>query len=302
MNFQLFKIKKEPDIDIDSLLEGVKYGSAVGDSKEIRSIIKGVRTKNNNNIYNFENFERKFQIRYLLRVFHNFLVTHKRQSTSVEQKNNSNLFLPNLNNNNSNIESQKNNTIFLKKIPLTKTNFQRNLERSNSTVFSQKLINKTNSKFIMGTIIDFNNTFHKKISNDAIFDVKKNEYKEAERSYRIKNKEARICFKNELNDIKNEKFPRCPQNNLFKEFDIKFNPRKMVESLKKESKFYQNDNNKNKFDRNIRLLLKEKHNNELFDEIKNKEKLKPSRRIIRNMVRKNNIFEAIENSHSLLNV
>ena len=302
MNFRLFKIKKEPDVDIDSLLEGVKYGSAVGDVKEIRKIINEIRTKRNNGS-DFENFERKFQLRYLLRLFHNFQATHKKRSSSIDQNNYSSSLLPNINNNNSsNFDSQNSNSFYGKKLSFMKTNLKNNFERSNSTLFSQNVINNTKSKLILGTIIDFNNTFHKRVSNDAIFDVKKNQYMEAIQKHKIKNKEAKIHFKNELINIKSEKIPECVQNNLFKEFDIKLNPKKLVNCLKKEFGFYHQDNFKKKIDRNNRELLKENYKRNSLYEIKKKDYIKQSQRIIRNIVRKDKSLEINENSNIFMSI
>ena len=302
MNFQLFKIKKEPDIDIDSLLQGVKTGSAVGDSSEIKKIIKGIRTKNNR-LCDFENFERKFRFRYLLRAFYNYLVTHGKRSSSVIQKNNSNLLLPNINNSNSVFESQNSNSFHrMKKIPTMKTIFKKNFERSKSNIFSQNVINNNNLKLIIGNIIDFNNSFHKKISNDAIFDVRKNEYIESLKNCKIKNKEARNCFKNELNDIKNEKINECAQNKLFKEFEMEVNPKKKVNCLRKKYDFYQKDNCKKNNERNTYLLLKEKYENNKLNNKKEKSYIKPSQKVIRNIVRKDKIFEFNEKSEAHLNI
>ena len=336
MNFQLHKISKVEEIDINKFLGARVSGGGGGgiSDHEIdtpRNFVQSLRSKHMK--YDDETFERKFQFRYLLRAFQTFMLHHKKNfSNSCDTKNNKNkLILPNISTfNNSKNDSQAHRRSFfgLKNITqplLSKNNstineFYSNLnynnddnnnsknkiERSNSTMFSQNV-----SKLATGNIFEFNKYLNTKVSNEAIIKINKKRYMESLKNYREKNKDAKSKFNLQLNKLKNEKFPKSKQLEYFKEFEIKFNPRKLYNLLKKESKFFEIE----KEDKNLHFLYEKNKiyennflNNKKFYADNTKEKLskimntndfvKPSRRIIENMIRKNRDIELFEKSSS----
>ena len=112
MNFQLHKISKVEEIDINKFLGARVSGGGGGgiSDHEIdtpRNFVQSLRSKHMK--YDDETFERKFQFRYLLRAFQTFMLHHKKNfSNSCDTKNNKNkLILPNISTfNNSKNDSQ----------------------------------------------------------------------------------------------------------------------------------------------------------------------------------------------------
>lgn len=102
--------------------------------------------------------------------------------------------------------------------------------------------------------------------------------------------------------------PKSKNEELFKEYELKFNPIIMKNKLKNDFKFFHNDINKkviNQTDLRLMKLFKKLRKNEekknvisMFDG--KHENLKPSQRSIKNMIRKDKKIELKE--QSLLNI
>ena len=290
MNFQLHRISKVEEIDVNKFLGdcaargGGGGGGGGGGHREIDSpstIINKIRSKHMK--YDDETFERKFQFRFLFRAFQTFLRHHnKNASNSYDINNNKNkLILPNISPfNSSQNDSQSNRRSFfgLKNISqpllsksnstinefptnqnyyynqtIDNTNSKNLIEKSNSTKFSQ-----SNSKVITGNIIEYSKSLNKKVSSDAKIKINKKKYLESVNDYRIKNRKAKNTFNLQLNKLKNVKLPKSKQEEYFKEFEIKFNPGRLFHLLKKEFNFFKIE----KEDKNLRFLYEKNKNYE----------------------------------------
>ena len=339
MNLYLSKLPKKEEISTNYLVNLYTNKQAKGGMS-----YKGHQSKNNmnfnsKNIYMRQELERKFQFNYVVRTF-NFLINNKKRvNNSVENKFGSHrLFLPMIkefeitNNSNNNTKEEKNkfNTYkkgnnglnsmnSLKSIPLCDNsennneeiidNFSKSknfLEKSNSTI-SQSLIN--NKSYSSSKILNDNEKekiIFRNLSHGSIFEAYKKQYLSSIQEYKNKSKIAEENFKEELEKIKKEKIKKSKNEELFKEYELKFNPIKMTKKLKNEFQFFQNERNliKKKYDKDGQKRK------QLFKDIKNNEDkknsmnyyemkhggIKPSQRIIQNMIRKEKKLEMYENS------
>lgn len=185
---------------------------------------------------------------------------------------------------------------------LSKSN---NLERSNSSMSQTIINNKNNSKNEIEK-----KTLFKNLSHTSIFDVYKNNYLSSLKDYKSRNKLAEDNFKEQLEKIKKEKFPKSKNEELFKEYEVRFNPDKFTEDLKNEFHFFQEEDNNKKslrkklIDESNKLHIKklfkdlrineDKKNNSNYELLHNG--LKPSQRIIQNMIRREKKLELYEAS------
>ena len=145
------------------------------------------------------------------------------------------------------------------------------------------------------------------LSNGSLFEVCKKKYLASIRDFKRRNKMAENTFKEQLEKIKKEKVKKSKNEELFKEYEVKFNPDKFTESLKNEFQFFQDDDNKN----NLRKKTFEESTlkiKKLFKDLNNNDKktstyyelmhngLKPSQRIIQNILRREKKLETYEKS------
>ena len=297
---------------------------------------KGVQLiyKNSNNPYLTQKTERKFQFKYVVRTFNNLMNSHKKKYGSVEPKISPNFCFPNIkeyygDNNNLRREENKKNldnkredienkfsSSKLKNIPFynledlinEKNNFK--IKNINSNNFFEK--SKSNTNIINNNYNLINEekktkTLFRNLSNGSLFEVCKKKYLASIRDFKRRNKMAENTFKEQLEKIKKEKVKKSKNEELFKEYEVKFNPDKFTESLKNEFQFFQDDDNKN----NLRKKTFEESTlkiKKLFKDLNNNDKktstyyelmhngLKPSQRIIQNILRREKKLETYEKS------
>ena len=339
MNLYLSRLPKKEDINSN-------YLNNLYSNKKAREGLsyKGHLAQNNmnfnsKNIYSPANLERKFQFNYIIRTF-NFLINNnkKRANNSVENKNDSHkLYLPMIkefeitNNNNKlkeedflhNIDKKENNIVnsmnSLKNMPLYENSENNNEEivdkfsksknffdKSNSTVSQSIINNKSYSSSKMFNDSEKNKTIFRNLSHGSIFEAYKKQYLSSVKEYKTRNIIAEKNFKEKLEKIKREKIKKSKDEELFKEYELKFNPEKFTQKLKNEFKFFQNERNciKRKADED------ETKRKKLFKDLKKNEDkknclsyyelkhggIKPSQRIIQNMLRKEKKEEIYEQS------
>jgi hypothetical protein len=297
---------------------------------------KGVQLiyKNSNNPYITQKTERKFQFKYVVRTFNNLMNNHKKKYGSVEPKISPNFCFPSIkeyygDNNNLRREENKKNldnkredienkfsSSKLKNIPFynledlinEKNNYK--IKNINSNNFFEK--SKSNTNIINNNYNLINEekktkTLFRNLSNGSLFEVCKKKYLASIRDFKKRNKMAENTFKEQLEKIKKEKVKKSKNEELFKEYEVKFNPDKFTESLKNEFQFFQDDDNKN----NLRKKTFEESTlkiKKLFKDLNNNDKktstyyelmhngLKPSQRIIQNILRREKKLETYEKS------
>ena len=322
MNLYLSRLPKKEELNSQYLSQLFRDK---GGKKE--TIYKGhITNKNMNfnskNIYVPQSLERKFQFNFVVKSFNSLIKNKKRNTNSVENNQKSQrLYLPiikeyNLIKDNKNEEENKFNTPnskndryineYFKKFPFYEIHDSneefsksKNLERSNSTI-SQSINNnnKSNTSSKLNNDNEKDNIIFRNLSHGSIFEAYKKQYLSSVRDYKIKSKLAETVFKDELEKLKNQKFKKSKNEELFKEYELNFNPERITNNLKKEFQFFQDDSFKKK-----NIDKQEIRRKKLFNNIKNKEdkksilyEMKPSQRIIQNMLRREKKLELYEKS------
>jgi hypothetical protein len=328
MNLYLSRLPKKEEINSQYLSQLIRDR---GGKKE--TIYKG-HTRNKNMIFNSKNvyfpqsLERKFQFNFIVKSFNSLIKNKKRNTNSVESNQKSQrLYLPiikeyNLLKDNKNEEENKFNTPnsknemyineYFKKFPFYEIHdgneeFSKSknlLERSNSTI--SQSINNNNKSCTSSKLNNDNekdNIIFRNLSHGSIFEAYKKQYLSSVRDYKIKSKLAETVFIDKLEKLKNLKFKKSKNEELFKEYELNFNPERITNNLKKEFQFFQDDSFKKK-----NIDKQEIRRKKLFNNIKHKEdkksglyemkhnEMKPSQRIIQNMLRREKKLELYEKS------
>ena len=327
MNLYLSKVPKREEINEKYLSEIFRSKAGKGEPVFKGHLGNNYFNFNLKNAYIPQSLERKFQFNFVVKSF-NSLINNKKRNNTNSVKNNyksHRLYLPVIKENNliqnnninheeikfntPNSKNEKYNTDYFKnlqfsEIPDGKDEFSKNLlERSNSTI-SQSIINNnksnTNSKFNNDN--DKDKIIFRNLSHGSIFEAYKKHYLSFIKDYKEKSKFAQTVFKEKLEKIKNEKFKKSKDEELFKEYELKFNPERITKNLRKEFHFFQDDSVKRKIDEkeikrkrlfNVIKMKEEKKN--YLNEGKHKE-MKPSQRIIQNMLRRQKKMELYEKS------
>ena len=279
-------------------------------------------------ILSMEDFERRFQFNNLVRAYNHLLVNKKNFSSSVDEKDNSKLFLPMIKEikikkhgmndtdneikynesvndtdnkaKNNNSENDNIDTHGSKK-ELKNKSGKSKLNKSNSTFTqSQSLYKSTiKSKLSLNYDKERKRLLLRNLSNDSLFAQYKVRYMIAVKDFQDKTKLAKMSYQNELEKIKKEILPKSKNEELFKAYEFDFNSNKMQLKLKNEFNFFQYIQPKkviNPIDKRLLVMLKKlkinKERKGIFSEVKLKcSNLKPSQRSIQNMLRKEKRFE-----------
>ena len=299
----------------DSLERKFQFNYVV---KTFNSLIKN-RKRNTNSVENKFNSQRLF-----LPIIKEFNLTKRNDNNNSIDNNNLkeeefkyNSFIYKKDNNN----NINNNFIKLKNIPFydisennndeLNDNFSKSknlLERSNSTISQSIINNKSNisSKIMSDNEKDKDKIIFRNLSHGSIFEAYKKQYLSSLEEYKTKNKMAENTFKEQLEKIKKLKIQKSKNEDLFKEYELKFNPENFKTKLKNEFHFFQNGDKIKKKNIDEDALYRKK----LFNDIKNNEDnknnsyyyemrhngIKPSQRIIQNMLRREKKLESYENS------
>ena len=209
-----------------------------------------------------------------------------------------NILLYNNSENNHEKDKDKDNNNTLNELSEKFSKSKNLLERSNSTISQSIINNKSNSK-IINDIDDSekNKIIFRNLSHGSIFEAYKKQYLSSLKEYKLKNKKAKENFKEKLEKIKNEKIPKSKNEELFKEYELKFNPNTITQMLKNEFQFFQIDNSLKKKNLEAADLRRKK----IFEDKKNNFEImhngmKPSQRIIQNMLRREKNIELYEKS------
>ena len=282
-----------------------------------------------------EEFERKFKYNKIGRTNNHLINKEKKFSNSVESKDNEKkIYLPvikefKIKNSNKTdkdngfndsgyaLENSDNKNNLIKSIHnFTSENCENDelsdkirksrLNRTNSTLSQSLMFNVSNMNSKINNDIEKEKkrVLLRNLSNNSIFAVHKAKYLLAVKDYKKKSKLAEEEYKEQLIKIKKEKMPKSKNEELFKEYELKFNPNIMKNKLIHEFNFFQNDIHKKSINptdlRLMKLFKKLKKNEEkknaitLFD-VK-RDNLKPSQRSIKNMLRKDKKAELYEQS------
>lgn len=283
-------------------------------------------------ILSMEDFERRFQFNNLVRAYNHLIGKKKRNTGSVDEKETTNkLSLPVIkeikikkhgmnysesevgfnesdyeteNKNEGirtikNYNSSENNNIdsYNTKPELKDKSSKNKLEKTHSTMSQSYIFNKSNikSKMTLDYDKERKRLLLRNLSNDSIFAQYKVRYMLALKDYKDKTKLAQINYQNELEKIRNEKLPKSKNEELFKVYELDFNPNKAKLKLKNDYNFFQYKAPKkisNETDlRLIQLFKTLKRNKDKKNiwggEIELKSNfIKPSQRSIKNMLRK----------------
>ena len=274
--------------------------------------IKEVKNRHSNN-----SVEKKLNShRLYLPIIKEFNLINDNNSNNINTNNNnikddeyiSSTYIYKKENNNRNnsiinpFDNSENNNDELNDLYSKSKNF---LEKSNSTISQSIINNKSNlsSKYISEN--DKDKIIFKNLSHGSIFEAYKKKYLSSIQEYKTRNKLAENTFKKQLEKIKNMKIKKSKNEELFKEYELKFNPEKFTEKLKNEYLFFQNGMvkkssidgdaiDRKKTSKNIEN--NEDNKNNLYNyEMKNNG-MKPSQRIIHNILRKEQKMELYDKS------
>ena len=288
-----------------------------------------------------EDFERRFQFNNVVRTYNNLIGNKTKISNNMESKENSKgSYLPIIKeikikknsmndyeyndsaynqesseNRNKIIKSVKNNynssennelDLYNSNNDFNERNRKSKYYGTNSTLSQSMVFNKSNvnSNMTIDNIEEKKKLLLRNLSHESIFAAYKARYLLATKDFKNKTKLAEIDYKRQLEKIKKEKMPKSKNEELFKEYELKFSADRMKEKLKDEFHFFHQEIQKraiNETDLRLERLFKKLKKNEdkktiwsYFDMKHNN--IKPSQRSIKNMLRKDRKVELIENS------
>ena len=292
-------------------------------------------------IMSVEDFERRFQFNNVVRTYNNLIGNKKRINNSVEGKENSKgSYLPIIKeikikkhgmgesdfndsgiiqelseNKNQVIKSVRNNynssdnnnlDLYNSNNDLNDRNLKSKYYGTNSTLSQSIVFNKSNlnSNMSLDNDNDKKKILMRNLSHESIFAAYKERYLLAMKDFKNKSKLAELDYKKQLEKIKREKMPKSKNEELFKEYELKFNADRIKEKLKDQFHFFQHEIQKgaiNETDIRLNRLFKKLKKNEekktawSYLDIRHNN-IKPSQRSIQNMLRKDKKVELIEKS------
>ena len=290
-------------------------------------------------ILSVEDFERRFQFNNVVRSYNNLIGNKKRIENAEGKENSKGVYLPiikeikikkhGMNNDsgfndsgylqetsemknhgkksyiNNNINSSDINELepYNTNNELNEKYIRSKYYGTNSTLSQSVIFNKSNlnSKMSSDYVRERKKILMRNLSHDSIFAAYKARLSLAKKDFKDKSKLAEINYKIKLEKLKNEKMPKSKNEELFKEYELKFSEDRLKEKLKDEFNFFHNEIGKktiNETDIRLeRLFRKLKKNEEkknimsYFDLRHNN--IKPSQRSIKNMLRKEKRGELI---------
>ena len=292
-------------------------------------------------VMSVEDFERRFQFNNVVRTYNNLIGNKTKISNNMESKENSKgSYLPIIKeikikkssmndyeyndsaynqesseNRNKMIKSVKNNynssennelDLYNSNNDFNERNRKSKYYGTNSTLSQSMVFNKSNvnSNMTLDNVEEKKKLLLRNLSHESIFAAYKARYLLATKDFKNKTKLAEIDYKRQLEKIKREKMPKSKNEELFKEYELKFSADRMKEKLKDEFDFFHQEIQKraiNETDLRLERLFKKLKKNEekktiwsYFDMKHNN--IKPSQRSIKNMLRKDRKVELIENS------
>ena len=292
-------------------------------------------------VMSVEDFERRFQFNNVVRTYNNLIGNKTKISNNMESKENSKgSYLPIIKeikikkssmndyeyndsaynqesseNRNKMIKSVKNNynssennelDLYNSNNDFNERNRKSNYYGTNSTLSQSMVFNKSNinSNMTLDNVEEKKKLLLRNLSHESIFAAYKARYLLATKDFKNKTKLAEIDYKRQLEKIKREKMPKSKNEELFKEYELKFSADRMKEKLKDEFHFFHQEIQKraiNETDLRLERLFKKLKKNEekktiwSYFDIKHNN-IKPSQRSIKNMLRKDRKVELIENS------
>ena len=292
-------------------------------------------------VMSVEDFERRFQFNNVVRTYNNLIGNKTKISNNMESKENSKgSYLPIIKeikikkssmndyeyndsaynqesseNRNKMIKSVKNNynssennelDLYNSNNDFNERNRKSKYYGTNSTLSQSMVFNKSNvnSNMTIDNIEEKKKLLLRNLSHESIFAAYKARYLLATKDFKNKTKLAEIDYKRQLEKIKREKMPKSKNEELFKEYELKFSADRMKEKLKDEFHFFHQEIQKraiNETDLRLERLFKKLKKNEekktiwSYFDIKHNN-IKPSQRSIKNMLRKDRKVELIENS------
>lgn len=289
-------------------------------------------------ILSVEDFERRFQFNNIVRSYNNLILNKRKNLNKSGGKNSDGLYLPLIkeikikkhgmnddfnefgyiqensesknakdksNRNNRNSSENNEMEIFNTNNDINERNLKSKYYGTNSTLSQSIILNKSNSnsKSSYDIFQEKKKILMRHLSHDSIFAAYKAMYILAQKDFKKKNKLAEYDYKDQLEKLKKEKMPKSKNEELFKEYVLKFNSEKLKEKLKDDFNFFQEEiENKvvNETDMRLNKLFRKLKKNEEKKNITNyfdkkHSHLKPSQRSIKTMLRKERKIDLLEN-------